>query len=114
MYGITFIEDNHIESIASGCIHLETVALNYCSRYKGYSLKTLMSRCKKLKALLMQNTCLEDNAVKLVDWDQTALQELDLTSTDLSEQALLDFLCRLPALNYLSVSNCDGFTDKVN
>lgn len=113
LYGITFIEDNHIESIASGCIHLECVALNYCSRFKGYSLKALISKCKKIKSLLLQNTGIEDNAINAVDWDQTALQELDLSSTDLSEQALLDFLCHLPPLVYLSVSNCDGFTDKV-
>ncbi len=113
LYGVTFIEDNHIESIASGCIHLECVALNYCSRFKGFSLKTLFNRCKKLKSLLLQNTGIEDNAIMALDFEQTLLQELDLNSTDLSEQVLLDFLCRLPGLVYLSVSNCDGFTDKV-
>ena len=62
---------------------------------------------------MLQNTGIEDNAINAVDWDQTAIQELDLSSTDLSEQALLDFLCHLPPLIYLSISNCDGFTDKV-
>ncbi len=92
---------------------MECVALNYCSRFKGYSLKALIGKCKKIKSLLLQNTGIEDNAINAVDWDQTALQELDLSSTDLSEQALLDLLCHLPPLVYLSVSNCDGFTDKV-
>ena len=73
-----------------------------------------MSKCKKIKCLLLQNTGIEDNAINAVDWDQTALQELDLSSTDLNEQTLLDMLCRLSPLIYLSVSNCDGFTDKVN
>ncbi len=76
-------------------------------------MKTLLSRCKKLKTLLLQNTGIEDNAIKSIEAEQTSLEEVDLNSTDLSEQALLDLLCRLPNLKFLSVSNCDGFTDKV-
>jgi hypothetical protein len=113
LYGITFIDDNHIESIASGCIHLECIALYYCSRFKGHSLKTLMSRCKKIKSLLLQNTGIENDAVKQVEWDQTNLIELDLTSTDLDEPTLSMMLNTVPNLSYLSVSNCDGFTDRV-
>lgn len=113
MYGITFIDDNHIESIASGCIHLECIALYYCSRFKGYSLKTLMSRCKKIKSLLLQNTGIENDAIKQVEWDQTNLIELDLTSTDLDEQTLSLILNTSPNLSYLSVAHCDGFTDRV-
>ena len=113
MYGITFIDDNHIESIASGCIHLECIALYYCSRFKGYSLKTLMSRCKKIKSLLLQNTCIENEAIRQVEWDQTNLEELDLSSTDLDEATLLHMLNTAPNLTYLSVAYCDGFTDHV-
>ena len=113
LYGITFIDDNHIESIASGCIHLECIALNFCSRFKGYSLKTLLNRCKKLKSLLLQNTAIENDAIKQVEWDQTNLEELDLSSTDLNEQALLLMLNASPNLTYLSVAHCDGFTDNV-
>lgn len=113
-YGVTFIDDNHIESVASGCIHLETVALNYCNRFKGYSLKTLVNRCKKLKTLLLQNTSLEDKAINSIDWEQAInIQELDLTSTDLSEDTLINMLCKLPKLTHLQVGNCDGFTDKI-
>lgn len=114
MYGITFIDDNHIESIASGCIHLECMALNFCSRYKGYSLKTLLDRCKKLKSLLLQNTAIESEAIKNVEWNQTILEELDLSSTDLNEQSLLLMLNESPNLRFLSVAHCDGFTDQVN
>jgi Leucine-rich repeat (LRR) protein len=113
LYGITFIDDNHIESIASGCIHLECIALNFCSRFKGHSLKTLLSRCKKIKSLLLQNTAIESEAIKSVEWNQTNLEELDLSSTDLDEQALLLMLSESPNLTYLSVSHCDAFTDHV-
>lgn len=113
LYGITFIEDNHIESLASSCIHLECVALYYSSRFKGYSLKPLMSRCKKIKSLLLQNTGLENEAIKQIEWDQTNLEELDLSSTDLDEATLLHLLNTAPNLSFLSVAYCDGFTDHV-
>ena len=64
MYGITFIDDSHIELLTSNCIHLECVALNFCLRVKGSSFKTLIQRCKKLKTLLLQHTgtfvCIHD------------------------------------------------------
>ncbi len=56
LYGVAFLDDNHIEAIASGCIHLECLALNYCIRVTGTSFKNLMYRCRKLTCLLLQNT----------------------------------------------------------
>jgi hypothetical protein len=56
LYGISFIDDSHIELLTSNCIHLETLALNFCLRVKGSSFKTLIQRCKKLKTLLLQHT----------------------------------------------------------
>jgi hypothetical protein len=56
MYGITFIDDSHIELLTSNCIHLDCLALNYCLRVKGSSFKTLIQRCKKLKTLLLTHT----------------------------------------------------------
>lgn len=48
-----------------------------------------------------------------VDWAATQISELDISSTDLSEQGLLDLFSLVPKLTYLAVSYCDGFTDKV-
>jgi hypothetical protein len=48
-----------------------------------------------------------------VDWSTTHLSELDISSTDLSEQALLGFFSIVPNLSYLAVPFCDGFTDNV-
>ena len=56
LYGISFVDDSHIELLTSNCIHLETLALNFCLRVKGASFKTLLQRCKKLKTLLLQHT----------------------------------------------------------
>jgi hypothetical protein len=49
-----------------------------------------------------------------VDWSTTHLLELDMSSTDLSEHALLQMFSMIPKLTYLAVPYCDGFTDKVN
>jgi anti-anti-sigma regulatory factor len=56
LYGISFIDDSHIEAIASGCIHLQCLALNFCIKICGTSFKNLMNRCGKLQCLLLQNT----------------------------------------------------------
>lgn len=130
-YGIFFIDDNHIEIIASGCIHLECLALNFCTRVKGLSFKNLLQRCKKLQCLLLQNTgkennqkslidrvCfirlgIEDNGVLMADWETSVINELDISSTDLTENCLLNIFNRMPKLTYLAVPNCDGFTDQV-
>ena len=55
LYGISFVDDTHVELLSSNCIHLECLALNFCLRVKGSTLKTLIQRCKKLQALLMQH-----------------------------------------------------------
>ncbi|CAF1546417.1 unnamed protein product, partial [Rotaria sordida] len=113
LYGIGFIDDNHIELIASGCMHLQCLALNFCIRIRGTSFKNLMNRCTKLQCLLLQNTGIQDEAMVAVNWSSTQLSELDISSTELSENGLLDFFSVVPKLTYLAVSYCDGFTDKV-
>lgn len=48
-----------------------------------------------------------------VDWEKTALSELDITATELSSECLINVLCRLPSLRFLSAGQQDGFTDFV-
>lgn len=55
LYGISFVDDSHVEMLSSNCIHLDTLALNFCLRVKGSSFKILIQRCKKLKTLLLQH-----------------------------------------------------------
>ncbi|KAK8749299.1 hypothetical protein OTU49_015781, partial [Cherax quadricarinatus] len=54
LYGINFVDDSHVEAFSSNCIQLECMAVNFCSKVNGSSLKILLNRCKKLKCLLMQ------------------------------------------------------------
>ena len=56
---------------------------------------------------------IQDETIAAVNWSKTRLSELDISSTDLSERALLEFLLMIPKLTYLAVPFCDGFTDKV-
>jgi hypothetical protein len=48
------------------------------------------------------------------EWETSSVNELDISSTELTEHCLLDMFSRMPRLTYLAVPNCDGFTDRVN
>ena len=48
------------------------------------------------------------------DWETSSVHELDISSTELTEDCLLNIFSRLPRLTYLAVPYCDGFTDKVH
>ncbi|CAG7724472.1 unnamed protein product [Allacma fusca] len=113
LYGINFVDDSHIEAFSSNCIQLECLAVNYCAKVVGSSLKTLFQRCRKLKCLLMNQTSLLSEHVSAVEWEKTQLQELDITATDLSTECLTDLLTRLSNLRWLSVGQQDGFNDSV-
>lgn len=49
-----------------------------------------------------------------VDWESTALQELDISATDLSTECLIDMLVRIPGLRYLAAGQINGFNDSVS
>ncbi|KAL8570411.1 hypothetical protein ACOMHN_035829 [Nucella lapillus] len=113
LYGITFLDDSHIEMLASNCIHIECLALNFCLRVKGQSFKTLIQRCKKLHTLLLQHAGVEDQHMVSVPWEASNVHELDLTSTELSEETLENVLLRMPGFTFLGLGYCEFFSDKV-
>ena len=81
---------------------------------QGTSLKILVQRCKHLTCLLLQQTGLVGEQVSLAEWDKAAaLQELDITATDLSTGVITDVLTRVPALTWLSAGQLDGMNDDV-
>ncbi len=57
---------------------------------------------------------IEDNAMLAAEWETSSVHELDISSTELTENCLLNIFSRMPKLSYLAVPNCDGFTDRVN
>ncbi|GFO07737.1 F-box/lrr-repeat protein 20, partial [Plakobranchus ocellatus] len=113
LYGITFLDDSHIDLLASNCIHIETLALNFCLRVKGASFKNLIQRCKKLKCLLLHHAGVEDEHMTCVPWETSSIHELDLTSTELSAQCLESILLRMPGFTYLALGYCEFFNDKI-
>lgn len=76
-------------------------------------MKTLIQRSKRLKCLLMNGTSLQSEYVKEAEWEKSALQELDISATDLSPECLIDLLTRIPALRYLSAGQINGMNDSV-
>ncbi|XP_013100050.1 F-box/LRR-repeat protein fbxl-1 isoform X1 [Stomoxys calcitrans] len=113
LYGINFIDDSHIDAFSSNCIQLECLAVNFCNKVTGSTLKTLIQRSKRLTCLLMNGTSLKSEFVMQADWDKCALQELDITATDLSTECLIDMLTRIPNLRFLSAGQINGFNDTV-
>lgn len=113
LFGINFVDDSHIEAFSSNCIQLECLAVNFCAKVNGSSLKTLLQRSRRLRCLLMNQTNLISEHVMQVEWEKTALQELDITATDLSTECLIDMLTRIPNLRFLSAGQLNGFNDSV-
>lgn len=56
LYGINFVDDSHIDAFSSNCIQLECLAVNFCAKVTGSTMKTLFQRSRRLKCLLMQGT----------------------------------------------------------
>ncbi len=56
---------------------------------------------------------LEDKYMRDVEWEQSVINELDLTSTELSEETLRDVLGRIHSFQWLGLGYCEFFTDKV-
>ncbi|XP_026284889.1 F-box/LRR-repeat protein fbxl-1 isoform X3 [Frankliniella occidentalis] len=113
LYGINFIDDSHIDAFSSNCIQLECLAVNFCNKVTGSTLKTLFQRSRRLKCLLMHQTSLISEHVMAVEWEKVSLQELDISATDVSTECLIDLLTRIPNLRFLSAGQLNSFNDTV-
>lgn len=49
-----------------------------------------------------------------VPWENSHVSELDLTSTELSTECLLDILPRMPGFTFLGLGHCEFFNDMVS
>lgn len=113
LYGINFIDDSHIDAFSSNCIQLECLAVNFCNKVTGSTMKTLFQRSRRLRCLLMNQTSLKSEHVMAVEWEKSSIQELDVTATDLSTECLIDMLTRIPGLRFLRAGQINGFNDSV-
>ncbi|OWR43326.1 F-box/LRR-repeat protein 2 [Danaus plexippus plexippus] len=113
LYGINFVDDSHIDAFSSNCIQLECLAVNFCNKVTGSTMKTLFQRSRRLTCLLMHGCSLQSENVMQVEWEKSSIQELDVTATDLSTECLIDMLTRIPSLRFLSAGQINGFNDTV-
>uniref|UniRef100_A0A0X3P0S1 F-box/LRR-repeat protein 20 n=1 Tax=Schistocephalus solidus TaxID=70667 RepID=A0A0X3P0S1_SCHSO len=113
LFGISFVDDSHVELLATNCLQLECIALNYCLNVKGATFPMLISNCKKLKTLLLCHCSLEDQYIMSVPWEDSTICELDISSTELSSECLEYFLSRIPGFAYLAAAHTDFFNDTV-
>ena len=114
LWGVSFIDDSHVEAFSSNCIQLAVLCVNYCSKVQGSTLKILIQRCKFLRCLQVQQTNLVAENMTAVEWEKAgALQELDITATDLSTGVITEVLTHIPALTWLSAGQLDGMNDDV-
>ena len=51
--------------------------------------------------------------MKETPWEQSVIDELDLTSTELSTACLKDMFSRIPSLRFLSVGHSEFFNDSI-
>ena len=51
--------------------------------------------------------------MRAVEWQNSFIGELDITSTELNEETLRDVLLRMPGFTYLAVGYCEFFSDQV-
>lgn len=66
-----------------------------------------------LLSILLMKLGLKSEYVMQVEWEKCALQELDITATDLSTECLIDLLTRIPTLKFLAAGQINGFNDSV-
>ena len=57
---------------------------------------------------------LEDKYMWEVEWEQSRIRELDISSTELQEDTLFDMLMRCNGFTYLMLGYCEFFTDRVS
>lgn len=113
LFGVTFVTDDHINSLSDSCGHLEVVSLSFCQNVTGSCLRLLIQRCRGLRTLLMENTSLKSSHFMDANWERSAIEELNVTATDLSSDCLISVLTRLHSLTWLSAGYQEGFTDQV-
>jgi len=114
LWGVSFVDDGHVEAFSSNCIQLAVMSVNFCPKVQGSCIKILLQRCKHLTCLMLQQTGLVGEHVMAAEWDKaTSLRELDITATDLATNVIQDILTRVPGLTWLSAGQLDGMNDEV-
>ena len=111
------LHDATLILIANFCTNLCSLSLIHCNNVSGKDLHLITRHCKHLKALSFSGTSLTDENLSSCEWDNIALEELDVSwCRNITEAGLLLVLPCLPHMVYLRLCSC-GFghaiTDRV-
>lgn len=103
-----WVTDETIRIIAENSSFLESICVAKCCNVQGRTLPTLLGKCPHLKTLILEGTQLQDEYVKMTDWVQTNITELNVLSCyRLSFSGLSEALPKLKRLRYLKCAMTD-------
>ncbi|XP_031563301.1 F-box/LRR-repeat protein 20-like [Actinia tenebrosa] len=103
------LTDTMISDIALYSKSLRSLCLRRCNTFQGASLALLIASCPLLTSLVLDGTCVNDSALRAVDWENSALTEVDLSwCRHLSSEGLKAMLPHLSKLRYLRLC-CVGY-----
>ena len=67
-----------------------------------------------ISMIMLPDIGLQDQFMMEVDWVQSKIRELDLSSTELSNECLLHVLTTMPGFTHLGLGYCEFFDDNVS
>ena len=103
-----WVTDDSIQTIAENSLFLEAVCVAKCRNLQGRTLNILVEKCPRLKTLILEGTQIVDEHVRLADWSQTNITELNvLRCYRLSFSGLSEILPKLKRLRYLKCALTD-------
>lgn len=103
------LTDDALTKISLSCPQLESVCLNECKNFHGKCLSRVLEHCPLITTLLVRFTKLNDDALMAVKWENTRVQELDLTGCYfITSTGISNTLSRLPNIHYFKMNQC-GF-----
>ncbi|XP_065062462.1 uncharacterized protein LOC135689238 [Rhopilema esculentum] len=109
-----WFDDRLMLHISKSCIHLEFLSAMRCLNFTGKYLQYLLSGCKKLRSLNLQRTRLTDITVRGLDWEETALEELDISHCyGLDEEGFMAILPNLKKIKYLRTALTDDVLNQM-
>lgn len=109
--------DDFVDVIARNCPQLEYLSLARCYNYIGYSLKTLLKNCHKLRTLLLTGTRIDDSSLTDADWRGSNISSLDIQHcARVSHVGVTAVLSQISRLRYLKCAlteeNCRALQHK--
>jgi len=100
-----FLNDEKLQVIADNLLLLESISLKKCRKINGATLKYLLENAKNLTSLNLSDTNISDEALINCTWNNCIVQELDLSFCDhLTNVGLTESITNCSKLKYLALN----------